>query len=126
MSTTENINGIPFDLLSPQEVRKALDAHEIVLIDVRTPAEFAFERIPGALLAPMSELDVISLPDQTGKRVVFHCGTGKRSEAASRQAVAAGFDKVAHMVGGLSAWKQANLPLITTDFSSGQPKRVGQ
>jgi len=126
MSTTETINGVPFDLMSPEEVRQALDAHQIVLVDVRTPAEFAFERIPGALLAPMSELDVISLPDQTGKRVVFHCGTGKRSEAASRAAVAAGFDKVAHMVGGLAAWKQANLPLITTDFSTGQAKRVGQ
>ncbi|WP_026381681.1 rhodanese-like domain-containing protein [Afifella pfennigii] len=126
MSTQESINGVPFDMMTPHEVRAALDAHEIVLIDVRTPAEFAFERIPGALLAPLSELDVISLPSQTGKRVVFHCGTGKRSEAASRKAVEAGFDRVAHLAGGLAAWKQAELPLITTDFSTGQPKRVGR
>ncbi|MCF1505177.1 rhodanese-like domain-containing protein [Afifella sp. H1R] len=125
MSKTEDINGVPFEIMTPQEVRKALDAHEIVLIDVRTPAEFAFERIPGALLAPMSELDVTSLPTQAGKNVVFHCGSGKRSEFASRKAIEAGFKKAAHLEGGLAAWKQAGLPLITTDFATGQPKRVG-
>ncbi|MBK1624651.1 rhodanese-like domain-containing protein [Afifella marina] len=125
MSKTEDINGVPFETMTPQEVRKALDAHEIVLIDVRTPAEFAFERIPGALLAPMSELDADNLPTQTDKPVVFHCGSGKRSELVSRKAIEAGFTKAAHLEGGLAAWKQAGLPLITTDFATGQPKRVG-
>ena len=43
-----------FDAYTPEETRAALAAGEIVLIDVRTPQEYAVEHIEGALLMPMS------------------------------------------------------------------------
>lgn len=33
---------------APERVRQALDAQEIVLIDVRTPAEYMMEHVKGA------------------------------------------------------------------------------
>jgi len=43
--------------LTPTEVKTALDAGRILLIDVREPAEFAAERIHGALNFPLSTFD---------------------------------------------------------------------
>ena len=119
---TEQAEGGTLETWTPDEVRDAMEKGEIALIDVRTPQEYAFEHVRGALLLPMHEMDPALLPAQDGKRVVFHCGSGKRSEAVARKALAAGWEKVAHMGGGFGAWKQAKLPHVTIDMASGQPK----
>jgi hypothetical protein len=70
--------------LTPHEVKAALDAKEILLIDVREPDEFAAERIDGAVNVPLSTLDPKALPDADGKTVVMQCAGGKRSKSAAR------------------------------------------
>jgi rhodanese-related sulfurtransferase len=99
--------------LEPKEVSRLLHAHSIVLVDVREPAEFASERIAGALLYPLSTFDATQLPDDGPRRIVFHCGSGKRSLTAAEHRLAAGQTHAAHMRGGISAWKAAGLPVIS-------------
>lgn len=112
---------------TPQEVAQAHAENRIVLIDVRTPQEYAFERISGALLLPMQEFDADHLPDPNmGKPVVFHCGSGVRSRKMAEAALAAGWDKAAHMEGGFGAWKQSGQTYIGTDMSNGAPKTMAQ
>ncbi len=82
---------------TPSEVAEAFANNEIVLIDVRTPQEFALERINGALLAPMQSFEAAHMPDQATKPTVFHCGSGIRSAKVARLVLAAGEDKIAHM-----------------------------
>lgn len=106
---------------SPQQVHDALDAGEIVLIDVRTPAEYMFEHIDGALLMPMAFFDARGLPDQKGKRIVLHCGSGARSGKIAKKLLGDGVEKMAHMEGGFAAWKKAGLEYRATDMSSGGP-----
>lgn len=110
---------------SPEQVKTALDAGEIVLIDVRTPQEYMMEHVEGALLMPMAFFRVETLPTQDGKRIVLHCGSGVRSSKVAQQAMAVGYAPLAHMKGGFGAWKQAGLPYIGTDMASGAPKRMG-
>jgi len=119
MATTENLNGVSLDLYAPKEVKELFDRNEIVLIDVRTPNEYAFERIPGAMLFPMSNFDAAKLPPQDGKRIVFHCGSGVRSRKIAEKAAAAGLTRVAHMEGGFGAWKKAGLPYLAIDPATG-------
>lgn len=102
------------ETLDPKEVSRLLQAHSIVLVDVREPAEFASERIAGALLYPLSTFDAAMLPDDGPRRVVFHCGSGKRSLTAAEHRLGAGQKLVAHMGGGIAAWKAAGLPVIST------------
>ncbi|QIE55374.1 rhodanese-like domain-containing protein [Pikeienuella piscinae] len=109
---------------SPEEVKAALDRGEIVLIDVRTPQEFLLERIEGALLAPMADFTATSLPTQTDKRIVLHCGSGVRSKKVGDSCIAAGVAPMAHMAGGFAAWKARKLPYIGTDMATGAPKKV--
>lgn len=116
---TENLNGAPLQVLSPHEVKDKLDRNEIVLIDVRTPFEYGFEHIPGALLFPMSGFDPAKLPSQEGKPIVFHCGSGMRSHAIVDRCSQAGIAPLAHMDGGLGAWKAAQLPYMAIDPATG-------
>lgn len=109
---------------TPEEVSRAFASGEIVLIDVRTPQEFLFERIPGAMNYPIQEFDPATLPGEAVKRVVFLCGSGARSEKAARGTLGEGHPKVAHMEGGFGAWKKAGFAHITTDPATGLPKRV--
>jgi rhodanese-related sulfurtransferase len=99
--------------LSPQQVKAALAAHEILLIDVREPAEFAAERIDGALNAPLSTFDPGALPDAGGRTIVLQCAGGKRSATAVEHCQRAGRAIETHLAGGLMAWKAAGLPTVT-------------
>ncbi len=96
--------------LTPEEVASGLTAGEIVLVDVREPSETALERIPGAVLLPLSAFDPTDLPDAGGRAIVFSCASGVRSVKAAEIAQAAGLPHNAHLAGGLKAWKAAGLP----------------
>jgi len=99
--------------LTPAQVKAALDAHEILLVDVREPNELDAERIPGAIDFPLSDFDPSALPDPEGKRLVFTCRSGRRSVTASKAAQAAGLPHDAHMAGGILAWKAAGFDTQT-------------
>jgi rhodanese-related sulfurtransferase len=109
--------------LSPQELEAQLDAGKVLLVDVREPHEYEAERIPGALLFPLSTFDAGKLPPDGDRRIVFQCGSGKRSANAAGQRLVAGAGCAAHLAGGIAAWKAVGLPLITLDPATGAPVR---
>ena len=102
------------------QVHALLRARQAVLIDVREPGEFEAERIPGALLFPLSSFDPASLELDGAKRVIFHCGTGRRSGQAASRVLEAGAGEASHLAGGIQAWKEAGLPLTRFDPASGR------
>jgi len=104
---------LSIETLSANEVATLLRAGKLLLIDVREPAEFQAERIAGALLYPLSTFDAAALPEDGVRKVVFHCGSGKRSLTAAELRLAAGQQHAAHMAGGIAAWKAAGLPVVT-------------
>ena len=107
-----NTQSNPIETIAPAEVARLLTAGKLLLIDVREPKEYAAERIPGALLYPLSTFDATALPTDESRRVVFHCGSGKRSLTAAEKRLAGGQSHAAHMGGGLAAWRAAGLPVI--------------
>jgi rhodanese-related sulfurtransferase len=121
---TETKGGAVFEEWTPAELQAAFERDEVVIIDVRTPQEYAFEHIEGALLAPMSFFKPESLPGQQAKPIVFHCGSGIRSRRVAEACAAAGFDRIAHLAGGFTAWKQAGLPYIAINPATGGPRVV--
>lgn len=98
--------------LTAHQVKAALDAHEILLVDVREPDEFAAERIAGAINAPLSSFDPKALPSADGKTLVLQCGSGKRSATAVDHCRKAGLAIDTHLSGGIMAWKAAGLPTL--------------
>jgi rhodanese-related sulfurtransferase len=96
----------------PQDVQSLLDEGRILLIDVREPDEYARERIPGALLYPLSTFDAAHLPADGARAVVFYCAAGGRSLTAARLRRSTG-QPAAHMAGGIVAWKALSLPVVS-------------
>lgn len=121
---SEEVGQAIFETWTVDEVEAAMAAHEIVLIDVRTPQEYMFEHIEGALLMPLAFFHPDSLPGQHDKRIVLHCGSGIRSEKMARLAIDSGIARIAHMEGGFGAWKGAKKPYIGTNMATGAPHRV--
>lgn len=107
---TETVDGAVFETWTPAELSAAFDRDEVVLIDVRTPQEYMFEHIEGALLMPMAFFNANKLPGQSDKKIVFHCGSGARSERVSRAAIKAGVTHIAHLE-GLCCMESRKAPL---------------
>jgi len=106
------------------DLQEGMKAGKVLLIDLRTPQEYMFESIRGALLLPMANYDTAFLPVGGDKQIVFHCGSGVRSRKVAGQFLAAGHDRAAHLEGGFAAWKAAHKPYIGTDMASGAPVKV--
>jgi len=109
-----------FEELSAQQVADLLNARQILLVDVREPDEYAAQRIAGSVLFPLTTLDTLALPPDGPRRVVFQCGSGKRSALAAQARLAAGAPRAAHMIGGIGAWKSAGLPILQLDPATGR------
>jgi len=102
----------PVDV-DPAVLKGWLDDDEIVLIDVREPFEHAAERIAGSVSVPLGSLDPAALCEKfKGKRLVFHCASGKRSAKACKQFAQAKDTPASHLAGGIEAWKSAHLPTV--------------
>lgn len=88
------------------------EAGDIILVDVRTPYEFADTRIAGALNAPLTHFDPSSIPRERRRETVFYCGSSRRSIEAA-QAYADHWNiRVRHLSGGLKAWSETGFDTV--------------
>lgn len=110
--------------LSPDEASRELERGDAVLIDVREPGERTQNgAIPGSIEAPRGMLEFWA--DPTGpyhreefdpsKRIILHCASGGRSALAADMLQNLGYGNVAHIDGGMKAWKDAGKPVQDVD-----------
>ena len=87
----------------------------VVVLDVRTAAEFAEGHIEGAVLIDQGQSDFIekakaTLP--TDKKIAVYCRSGRRSANAANRLADVGY-KCVNLKGGIIAWKEADKPVTT-------------
>lgn len=90
------------------------DSHDEIILDVRTPEEFAEGHIPGAVLINLYDADFqnkVNALDRS-KPILVYCAAGVRSEKASEILKDSGFKKVYHLKNGVKAWSEAKKELI--------------
>ncbi len=102
-------------LVSQKEIADGLGKKNgPLLLDVRTRREFAGGHLPGALNVPLGEIrrHLDGLQQKLGPQgeIIVYCEAGGRAEAAGRTLLEAGFARVGHMLGDMSAWRAAKLP----------------
>jgi rhodanese-related sulfurtransferase len=96
--------------LSPEEVAAKLRCScELILLDVRTPAEFLARRIPQSINIPLDELYARHTELDASREIIVLCEHGIRSIAASGLLSQLGFKRVFNMVGGLSRWRHETI-----------------
>ena len=92
----------------------ATPASNTIVLDVRTPSEFAQGHIKGAINISHDQINnnlskIIGYKNQT---VVVHCRSGRRAVSAENALRAAGFSDLRHLDGDMNGWQAADLPLI--------------
>ena len=101
--------------LDVKAFKAALDKDDALLLDVRTPEEFAQGHIEAA--ANEDWLGGELLKDVSGidktKPVLLYCAVGRRSAEAMAAMIKAGFTDVRDLKGGINAWEAEKLPVIT-------------
>lgn len=107
--------------LTPEQVSEELANNKATLIDLRESEEFIQNgRIPGAIHAPRGMVEFYA--DETtpyhrpefdkNKRLIFHCAGGGRSALTVATLKEMGYNNIAHLDGGIKAWKEAGKPVI--------------
>jgi molybdopterin/thiamine biosynthesis adenylyltransferase/rhodanese-related sulfurtransferase len=115
--------------VSPEETRDALASGDAVVIDTRDAINREDARIDGDSYAPAgqgaSEAHTDEFAERVAEaaggrdqRVILYCGAGNRSAVAADALKEHGFDDVASMRGGLTAWEQAGLPVVIPEGMS--------
>lgn len=99
--------------LEPQEAVKLMNA-DAVVVDIRSPEAFARGHIVNARNVPLDELgDGAALEKFRSKPIIAVCDAGMTSGRAVEKLRKAGIEKVFGLRGGIAAWQQASLPLVT-------------
>jgi len=85
-----------------------------VILDVRTPQEYAQGRLEGAVLLPVGELSqrLDDLPKDKKTPVLVYCATGRRSLDAGRFLTEQGYTAVHELQGGITAWQAEGQPIV--------------
>jgi rhodanese-related sulfurtransferase len=82
-----------------------------VVIDVRTPAEYAAGHIPGAVNIPFDQVAKRISDVDAPNGVALYCMIGPRARKGESALLAMGYEEVFHIEGGFSAWQTAGLPV---------------
>jgi rhodanese-related sulfurtransferase len=85
-----------------------------VVIDVRTPAEYAAGHVPGAINIPFDQVAERIAEVEAPNGVALYCMVGPRARKGESALLAAGYESVFHLEGGLAAWQEAGLPIDRT------------
>ncbi|CAN7422498.1 rhodanese-like domain-containing protein [Neorhizobium sp. LjRoot104] len=110
--------------VSATQAAEWLAAGDAILIDVREPEEFRAEHIAAAASLPLGSIadlrQVLTIPEN--RRIVVHCLKGGRGEQACRELEnILPAHETYNLEGGITAWKQAGLPVVGPAAGQGGP-----
>ena len=82
------------------------------VLDVRTVREWEEKRIPESHNVPLARLGerLDELPRE--RPIVVHCASSYRAAIAASLLLAAGFDEVSELVGGIAGWESSRLETV--------------
>ena len=97
----------------------------IVVVDVRTPAEFKEEHLDGAInlcirCNPDPFIHTLDLKDE----ILLYCRSGVRSADGLRTLNSIGYNKVYNMLGGIIEWKEKGYPVRHSTFEACQDVEI--
>ncbi len=97
-----------FENISASACKKIIEEEgdNVMLVDVRSSAEYAQGMIDGSINIPLDEITGRSNELSKEKKIILYCASGNRSGMACRLLQAQGFTELINMRGGIFAWKR--------------------
>jgi rhodanese-related sulfurtransferase len=104
-----------YKTISVSDARALMESSSNVLVvDVRSPQEYAQGHLYGAINIPLSDLPLRIGGLEKNRPILVYCRTGHRSAQASSILVNAGFTQIYNLEGGITAWINAGYPTVTS------------
>lgn len=100
--------------LTTEEFASTIKNPGVVVLDVRTPGEFASGHIQGALNIDVEGPDFqsqIATLDKS-KEYAIYCRSGRRSIVAANMMSDSGFTKLTNLESGIISWQGSGFPLV--------------
>ena len=106
--------------LGVEDVGREIESGDALVVDLREGEELDQSgHIPGAVHAPRGMLEFYADPTSPyhrpefdpEARIILHCASGGRSALAADALQQLGYSKVAHLDGGIRAWREAGKPV---------------
>ena len=100
--------------ISTRDAYDLIFKDEVVIIDVRTPAEFETEYLGNALNYNYYDEDFEDKLNDLDKykKHILYCRSGKRSERALKQMKEMKFREAYNLAGGILQWKKKGYPVV--------------
>ena len=96
-----------YEQITPAEAKVLMDSEDgYIILDVRTPEEFAERHIAGAILLPDYEIGEKAESILTDKEqlILVYCRSGRRSKNAASELAALGYTNIKEF-GGINDWE---------------------
>ena len=101
-----------FKTVTPEEARNLIASRQdLLLIDVRGQDELSEGYIEGSTLMPLWDIIKGTQRPPQNKAILLICAVGGRSLALGQLMSKNGWNEVYNLKGGISAWKEAHLPV---------------
>jgi len=91
--------------------RQAKHDSALLVIDVRSPEEFAQGHVPGAVNIPQDQVASRLAEVPKDKDVVLYCRSGRRTALAADVLSANGYTRLSHLEGDMNAWLEKGRPI---------------
>ena len=96
-----------YESVDVAEFAQLIASPDVMLLDVRSPEEYAEGHISGAVNIDQSQTDFVQIVQSkipTLMTIAVYCRSGRRSASAAARLAAVGY-KVVNLKGGIMAWK---------------------
>ena len=105
----ETANPVPegYRQISQDEAQKLMQTEkDYIILDVRTPEEYAEGHIPGAICISHDSIPTDTIPELPDKAqlIMIYCRSGRRSKLAAEQLVSQGYTNIVEF-GGVNTWQ---------------------
>ncbi len=99
--------------ISAKALIEQLKDSEMLILDVRTPREYAAGHVPGAINMPHTSItsQLEKLQEHKNKAIVIYCKSGRRAGMAEQILSDAGFKQLLHLDGDMDGWLEGNYPV---------------
>ncbi len=101
--------------LAPQQATLLVNRNNGVYVDIRSVDEYRKGHIQDAVHVPADAIrknELSALEKYKSAPIVVVCATGMTAKGSASALTKAGFENVAILQGGLSAWQGASFPLV--------------
>jgi rhodanese-related sulfurtransferase len=107
-------NQINYEAVSAQQGQQVIDSFNPIILDVRTPREYARGHLENSVLIPVRQLQsrMDELAKFSDEPILIYCATGNRSTVASKLLIDKGFTRIFNLRHGIKDWARNKYPIV--------------